>query len=764
MKNITKLLGVYALAAIIGLSGCVKDGANIDKPDTNNGKATMTIKAGQADLEGATRTEMYDGYQIKWVKTNDKADQIGVFAYVLCEDDGKYHVAKNYPYTICDLDDETRIAEFTGDYDTFEGTPFMIEYHAYHPYCDPEISGIDPRELTLELPAMQKPTATSFDGCADILFGEPILTESLPIGQIDGGKDLNFVFQRPFAIGSFKFTNIPAKIADPSAEEIESVMFTFNGASDDVAGEFLANLHKHKITFASNEKSIILHYDAGVATLDNFTAHWIMNAVSITGFDLEIETTNYIIEKSFVAGLEFKPNTVLKSTDVRLTDAEVTDKTTEPEGPAAIYTLVNSAAGVTSGEYLIVAKNSNKYYTFNEQKESNIGAKEIPAAYYSTDTFTDDALNFLHNMSVNITKNGQDYTIQANRPDITGKYFYAAASGSNHLKTRDKNTDDKGVWTISDSDTAPLLSITAKADDVRPDLRFNWNNGIPLFSCYLKTSDNFRVSLYKKTGATTPEPATLGKPTNLTSSNVEIDSFQISWDAVYGALGYQVALDEGTWSETITATSAEFAAPTHTIEENTEYTVKVKAIGNGSSILNSEAAIILVKTKTEGGASVPTYVKVSSALTDYSGSYLIIYETKSLALSHTAKTAGQNMNGENVSSKKDENAYIFDIEPAFEYTITKEESGTYLIHNSTIGYLTHPTAAKNHLKGTETPDAYSHWTISRNTDGTFDITNPRQNSNKSYILQWNDATAAGGGQIFSCYTSNQKKPTLYKKE
>ena len=62
-------------------------------------------------------------------------------------------------------------------------------------------------------------------------------------------------------------------------------------------------------------------------------------------------------------------------------------------------------------------------------------------------------------------------------------YLYAASSSDNYLRTQ-TNLDDNGKWTIAIAASGSAATIKAKGTNTRNLLKFNPNNGNPLFSCY----------------------------------------------------------------------------------------------------------------------------------------------------------------------------------------------------------------------------------------------------------------------------------------
>lgn len=70
----------------------------------------------------------------------------------------------------------------------------------------------------------------------------------------------------------------------------------------------------------------------------------------------------------------------------------------------------------------------------------------------------------------------------------------------------------------------------------------------------------------------------------------------VSWSAVENASGYAVSTDGATWSESQTEADFEYTGLT----PDTEYTVRVKAVGDGDKYLDSDAAEVKFTTLEEG--------------------------------------------------------------------------------------------------------------------------------------------------------------------
>ena len=144
--------------------------------------------------------------------------------------------------------------------------------------------------------------------------------------------------------------------------------------------------------------------------------------------------------------------------------------TVTSSAPASTYTLASS---IVSGKtYIIVGFNGDNAYAMAEQKENNRAGVAITV---DGNTATGNAE--VHEVVITAL-DGDDagkYTIE------DGGYLYASSSSANQLKT-ETTLNDNGKWTIVIVDGE--ATITAQGTNSRKLMRFNPNNGSPLFACY----------------------------------------------------------------------------------------------------------------------------------------------------------------------------------------------------------------------------------------------------------------------------------------
>ena len=331
-------------------------------------------------------------------------------------------------------------------------------------------------------------------------------------------------------------------------------------------------------------------------------------------------------------------------------------------------------------------------------------------------------------------------------------YLYAAASGSNHLKTQAAN-DVNGSWTITVTNN--VASIVATNSTNRNVMQYNSSSS--LFSCYGSASQKALAIYYRGEGSGGDTPVT---PTQLTMSTVTCtaqteNSLTFSWSEVANATGYQVSTDGGTsYSATQTETTYTWSG----LSASTTKTLYVKAIGDGvnytdSTAVSAEGTTSAASGGGEGGSD-HVYTKVTSAPADWSGQYLIVYEGESFAFDSSLTTLDAINNYKTVTISNNQIS-LSAAEDTFYFTIAKTASG-YSIKSASGKYIGN-TSNSNALSEHETT-VYNN-TISLN-GGDANIIG----SGGAY-LRFNTTSGQDRFRYFksSSYT-NQKAIQLYKLE
>lgn len=246
--------------------------------------------------------------------------------------------------------------------------------------------------------------------------------------------------------------------------------------------------------FAVSLENIPASVNSGISVLFYpGLVEWIPdNGISYHNFNLNLMQMDSLY-------LTVLPNTTTesRSVDIKLVingvqSNLVTIVQAAPFAPA-FYTL---ATTIESGkQYIIVGLEGEKAYAMGEQKNNNRGGVII-SKDGDTATVTRDAVyEFV------ITSSGENYTIYDAR---TPGYLCAASSNSNYLRTQVEN-DANGIWAIEIDQESGLATVEAQGSFTRRKMRFNYNGGNALFSCYASSSTaGTQVYFYVKDEVNTP--------------------------------------------------------------------------------------------------------------------------------------------------------------------------------------------------------------------------------------------------------------------
>ncbi len=171
------------------------------------------------------------------------------------------------------------------------------------------------------------------------------------------------------------------------------------------------------------------------------------------------------------------------------------------------WNLVTDEDDLAAGDSVLIVASEFDYAIGINQKSNNREAISItrPSGDINTINFPFD-----ENVCVFEIQNGNVTDTWAFYDATNDGYIYAASSSSNHLKTENE-LDDNGSWNITISNEG-VATIIAQGTYTHNILKYNPNNGTPLFSCY--TGGLQDVSIYKKTGGTTYSNYTTFCPCN----------------------------------------------------------------------------------------------------------------------------------------------------------------------------------------------------------------------------------------------------------
>ena len=156
------------------------------------------------------------------------------------------------------------------------------------------------------------------------------------------------------------------------------------------------------------------------------------------------------------------------------------------------YALVTNASTLQAGDEILIAYvNGNESYVLGTNQKTNNREATSDVTLNADGTLTPGTKAQV----ITLEKDGDNYLF-----NVDNGYLYAASSSSNLLKTTTTvNANAKATISISDG----FATITFQGTNSRNVIRYNPNNGNPLFSCYANTSLTGSLpQIYRKSSVT----------------------------------------------------------------------------------------------------------------------------------------------------------------------------------------------------------------------------------------------------------------------
>lgn len=255
---------------------------------------------------------------------------------------------------------------------------------------------------------------------------------------------------------------------------------------------------------------------------------------------------------------------------------ELSQKAKATVSNSRVYRKITTEQSDWSGQYLIVYEGGNAAFNGSLatlDDENN----------YQTISIVDDAITLTtdeDNFYFTIAKTASGYSIQS----ASGKYIGRTAN-SNGLTT--------GATAITNTIEYSSNGVNIKGSGTTATyLRFNNTSGQMRFRYYTSTQQYIQLYQLEGSGAA---PA-LDAPTVECTTKTD-NTLTFTWSAVDGATGYKVSHDGSTWGDALAADVL-----TYTLTElmaGTEYTLHVKALGDGENSSDSRATTCTATTTGE---------------------------------------------------------------------------------------------------------------------------------------------------------------------
>ena len=587
-----------------------------------------------------------------------------------------------------------------------------FDYYAVYPYANVVDKESDKYEtatmgkIKLNTPATQNPKATSFDGGADLLLSRPVTDLTAQPSEA-----MSMAFTRVVALAKMTLKNLDT--TDPI------INVTFTAPADKIlAGRSYFDLTTSQV-YTDNEGD-----GYGYTSATNTIT---LNCPSLVNVAAGTPIYFTTLPTELVAGETF---TVTVSTE----NKKFTKEVTIPDGRNIAFVAGDMASfGVNmnganvetienlAGDYIIAGKNG---VIMSSTFADYAGGSVEDVANDTEYPYTDESI-------VWVIENG----------DEAGQYYIKNKSlgtyvGWNGSGNTAQLQAEPYALTIKQNDNG-TYAVTSVADTTR---KLQDNNTAAYFRFYAGTQND--LYLVPAVADTKPRISVDEQPAQVAAAGAEVTvnltTANITEDIT--------ATTEAEWiiGATVTDDVLTFTVAANDVEEEREATIILSANGASATVTVSQAG---------KGEPEEAYVKVTEALADYSGQYLIVYESGKVAFDGSLTTLDAANNGSAVTIT-DNKIAASDAMHDISFTIAK--SGTDYTIMSASGNYIGVSSNSNGLKQTTTATTYKH-TISV-TNGAVDV--KANFSSSTMSLRYNDTS---GQDRFRYYkNASQKAIALYK--
>lgn len=304
------------------------------------------------------------------------------------------------------------------------------------------------------------------------------------------------------------------------------------------------------------------------------------------------------------------------------------------------YQLVTDVSDLTVGSKVVIVSSSSSYALGSTQNANNRSAAEITKDGNTVKVASED----VQELTIGNGYKAGTYSLS------TGEgYLYAASSSNNYLKT-EEDLDANGSWSISISSTTGEATIIAIGANTRNFIRYNPNNGSPLFTCYATGSTTGEsVKIYKKndtgSGAITakvPESLTIAGATTTYSVGDEY-SFDGTVTLVYSDTSTETlsASDYTVNSSNVDMTTAgTYTVPVTYNADNSVFGTYSVTVSDGGTASTPVTATLTLSSSNKFGTTS------GSTLTDDQGNTWTLSTTSTTTYiqnSYSSQYAGQQL-------------------------------------------------------------------------------------------------------------------------
>ena len=712
MKKIMKIF-VLVAAAAMALASCQKNEIN----GPVNKEVHFTIKADAPQ----TKTSIADKGDKTYTPSWTKGDEIGVFFAKPTGNgiDTEFENESNEPSK----------AVFKGTHSFTANEDGLVDGYLYAFYPSKAFNKTSSDgDIRLDLSPNQKPTSTSFDPDCDLLVAAPCHFVAEATGEQANVEIDDLYFARLMAVLRI---NLNSEFL--SGEVVKSV--SFKADDQKLCGGIRINPETAEVeeyVSTGNLSTITATYSEddpiAVAGQKN-SAYLVIPPVTIpenTSLTFTIETENYDIVKTVTS-----PKMTLSAGNVNVINLTIEEENCEEK--------VEDTSDY-SGSYIIVAKkdSENTYYYMSTLRNGELNGNNRTAISSGVSEITDYTASKTDFPDV-------DETCVWNVSATEGGYILSNIDNSAYLYTENDNraymgtAEQASIFAISVEEN--VYTVTATEYNSRV-LSFNTTSN--LFACYA-SGQNPALALIPYVPDTTPR--------------INVEKTEYTADAAATSLKFTYTTKNITGNVTATVKEnptmkdgsavAEGGTVTVNFAVNTEASEKTATIVLSYTGAESKEIII---TQAAAGQTKQYYVKVTTAPNDWSGTYLMVCDSKKMVLSGISTTSTKYGIGSAVEIA-DNKIEATETLASYQVVLSPGSTqGSYLMKFKD-SYLY--WGSGNSLATNTSDNSNTNWLLSA-SNGNVTIKNCKDNTR---VIVWNASSPR-----FACYTSSQTAIQLYRLE
>ena len=332
----------------------------------------------------------------------------------------------------------------------------------------------------------------------------------------------------------------------------------------------------------AQSQTVVLN--ANVTVTAESKASWITVSPATKGleeksFTLTVSANTATSERS--GSVEFSSGDIKQT----LTVKQAGKSETPPSPPSGSeYTLVTDASELVTGDQIIIVNIEASKAISTNQKTNNRGAASVSIS--DNIIYADDLSDDVQIITLEGDEDAWNLAV--------GDGYLANANGSNNKLLTVSGVTANSTWTISVNGDGEA-SIVAQSGD-KNILRYNPNNGSPLFACY--STGQQPVAIFRLSGSSTPaEPVTQYETPGFYLSSSNTRTYQAGKDQYireYNGTALTYAIVDPSSKEQI-----EITGYSSNMTVGSAVTVKVEQKKNSTSILSKSYSMSVLKD--EGG-------------------------------------------------------------------------------------------------------------------------------------------------------------------